>query len=131
MSRSVSPSRRSLSAKVSPNRRLLASPAIDVCRPLEVLLFSVAQASGSIRVGGAGWIIDVPATPASAREVQKRVFDRQFADALCVLQVFAVEGLATGFLRRGDDQAVVEPESVARLDFKRALVEWNARVDPQ
>jgi len=45
-------------------------------------------------------------------------------------QVFAVEGVTARFERGGDDERIVEAESVAGLQVEATLVQHQGRVDP-
>lgn len=47
-----------------------------------------------------------------------------------MLQVFAVEGMTARFKRGGDDERIVEAESVAGLQIEAALIKRPGRVDP-
>ena len=60
----------------------------------------------------------------------ERVCDGYSFNLQSMLQVFAVEGFTARIERGGNDQAVIEAEAVAGLQFEAALIERPGRVDP-
>ena len=60
----------------------------------------------------------------------ERIFDPQALDALAMLHVFSQQALAARFLRRSDDQAVVEAQAQLALKPQRAGVQRGARLHP-
>ena len=57
---------------------------------------------------------------ASPAVLQKRIDDNTIAEPAAVLQAFAVEAIATGLDRRGDDEA--------RLDGRRTQIATRAEI---